>query len=130
MWMCPNSKQPDAPLVLSTMELQFFTTVRGKPLLLCEAHQYTLRKVNKDESKVWQCVLQRQARCRGSISTCENVVLHGPSLHCHDTDVVKEQAKQVARKLKVAMCSQEGIHSAGSIWGTLRCARECSGSSA
>ncbi len=49
----------------------------------------------------------------GVVGTCENVVLHAPSLHCHDTDLVKEQAKQVASMLNVL--SRGCIHSAGSI---------------
>ncbi len=88
--------------------MDFSTTTKGKPLLRYEGHEYILKRRNLDGSKVWRCILARKYKCPSTLLVHDDIIRE-PGRHCHETDLVRSKAKEVAVGLKASVRNQPGV---------------------
>ena len=83
-------------------------TTKGKPLLILAGHEYIVLRT-KGEKTIWRCSKNRQFKCRGLVTTidknCSHEVVKGPTIHSHDTNLLKSQAREVKVKMKESGCT-------------------------
>lgn len=75
--------------------MEVTSTTKGKPLLCLNGYEYNLLKTNRDSSKLWRCIMQKDCNCYVSVTTMGNQIIRQPREHCHDADLVKSSARKL-----------------------------------